>query len=566
MKCLILAAGKGTRLKDLTTNTNKCSINVGGKPIISRIVENFEENNVKDINIITGYCKEAVEKCIKSKVNFIYNKDYSDSILISILAAEKELYGKPFILSTGDVVFHEKILPGLLEKTGDVVVAVKRKLCSKKDVKVVVENDLIKMFEENCPEEKAVGEFGMMAIFNEETSKTIFETAKSFIDSKKTKLRLIDTFNAMINKGYKFIPYYFEENLSIEVDTLEDLEKANELIKNFENKKDFTRIEEVYNYVKSLNLSSSPKVSFIDIGNVNYTYKISDEKENSYLKFYGLTTRKTTEAIELIGYTPKRFENEVESIKYLNSIFKDKFKEVIPKIKFVDYNNRILIISDIADEKENLKDKLLNNFDVENLLRSIKSIAEFIAEQHLKTIGKKPLNEDEEFNKRFYDFRTIHSCKKLNNKEQEIIKNKAEELLERNKTFSCLINADLSPKQIFVNKDKIGMCDFELLSSGIASYDIGFFIANLKIIEVVKEDKKISKLIEGFIKTYIDKIKEVKNTEDFIKFTKDNLNFFIGLSMLNRIDAVPLEQHIPLEKTEKIREEAKKLIFTYSLK
>ncbi|MBI2067944.1 MAG: hypothetical protein HYT77_08035 [Deltaproteobacteria bacterium] len=352
--------------------------------------------------------------------------------------------------------------------------------------------------------------------------------------------------------------------LSIEIDTLEDLRNAQELIKNFkDNSEGLTTVELTKQYLIKKGVFKNPKVDFIDIGNINHIYKITSGGKELYLKYYGINPRRTTEAIEMIGYTTSRFENEVEALGFLNKTLDDKYKGAIPKIYFIDYENRVLLMTDIAQNKENLKGALLKEYNLNEIKKPIKELASMVAQQHARSINKKLENTDENFVRRFYNFRTFNSAVNLTQNERELIKKRAEKILKENGEFQCLINADISPKQIFINKDEIGICDFEILSPGVASHDIGFFIGNLRLIEIIKEDKNIGKIIEEFLKTYFNElnIELNENKDRFIEFTKENLKFFIGLGMLNRIDAVPLEEYIPENKVQNIREEAKKLIF-----
>ncbi len=61
MKAVILAAGKGTRMKDLTRELPKPMLEVEGRPILQHIVEGLVSAGAKDICIITGWRAEVIE-------------------------------------------------------------------------------------------------------------------------------------------------------------------------------------------------------------------------------------------------------------------------------------------------------------------------------------------------------------------------------------------------------------------------------------------------------------------------------------------------------------------------
>src|SRR5881396_1102799 len=61
MKAVILAAGKGTRMRELTNDVPKPMLRVQGKPILEHIVDGIRSAGVRDIFIVTGYRAETIE-------------------------------------------------------------------------------------------------------------------------------------------------------------------------------------------------------------------------------------------------------------------------------------------------------------------------------------------------------------------------------------------------------------------------------------------------------------------------------------------------------------------------
>jgi UDP-N-acetylglucosamine diphosphorylase / glucose-1-phosphate thymidylyltransferase / UDP-N-acetylgalactosamine diphosphorylase / glucosamine-1-phosphate N-acetyltransferase / galactosamine-1-phosphate N-acetyltransferase len=61
MKAVILAAGKGTRMGELTTALPKPMLRVHGKPILEHIIEGLIQAGVRDFFIVTGFRAEVIE-------------------------------------------------------------------------------------------------------------------------------------------------------------------------------------------------------------------------------------------------------------------------------------------------------------------------------------------------------------------------------------------------------------------------------------------------------------------------------------------------------------------------
>jgi len=75
MQCVILAAGKGTRLRPLTENTPKQLVQVNGRPLLDYIVEALP-SAVDEIIMVTGYLEDQIkahcgEKYFGRKVTYI---------------------------------------------------------------------------------------------------------------------------------------------------------------------------------------------------------------------------------------------------------------------------------------------------------------------------------------------------------------------------------------------------------------------------------------------------------------------------------------------------------------
>lgn len=79
MQCVILAAGKGTRLRPLTENTPKQLVKAAGKPLLDHIVEAIP-SAVQELIIVTGYLGEQIrehcgEEYMGRKVTYVEQKE-----------------------------------------------------------------------------------------------------------------------------------------------------------------------------------------------------------------------------------------------------------------------------------------------------------------------------------------------------------------------------------------------------------------------------------------------------------------------------------------------------------
>ena len=131
-KAVLLAAGKGTRMKELTNELPKPMLEVHSKPILLHIVEGLKAAGVTDFCIIVGYRADVVRDFFgdgsKFGVRIIYATQIVQDGTGRVVELAKEFAGRdPFILSYGDILISPENYAGLT-KLGDAegLVTVKR--------------------------------------------------------------------------------------------------------------------------------------------------------------------------------------------------------------------------------------------------------------------------------------------------------------------------------------------------------------------------------------------------------------------------------------------------------
>ena len=75
MQGIILAAGMGKRLKDLTKDVTKCMVKVNGITLIERMLLQLEELKLDRIILVVGYKKEKLMDYINC---LLYTSDAAD--------------------------------------------------------------------------------------------------------------------------------------------------------------------------------------------------------------------------------------------------------------------------------------------------------------------------------------------------------------------------------------------------------------------------------------------------------------------------------------------------------
>ncbi len=114
MKAIILAAGRGSRMKNLTEERPKCLVELHGRPLLAWQLEALRGAGIMDIAVVTGYRRELLAD--RGLVEF-HNPRWSETNMVASLACAAEwLQGGPCIVSYSDI-FYDAAAPRLLMQT-----------------------------------------------------------------------------------------------------------------------------------------------------------------------------------------------------------------------------------------------------------------------------------------------------------------------------------------------------------------------------------------------------------------------------------------------------------------
>lgn len=120
MKAIILAAGRGSRMKDLIDERPKCLVELRGKPLLERQLEALREAGISEIAIVTGYKREQLTN--RGLTEF-HNSRWADTQMVSSLACAQEwLQSEPCIVSYSDIFYDAKAVVSLMECSGNIAV------------------------------------------------------------------------------------------------------------------------------------------------------------------------------------------------------------------------------------------------------------------------------------------------------------------------------------------------------------------------------------------------------------------------------------------------------------
>jgi choline kinase len=237
-RAIILAAGRGQRLKPLTDNAPKCLTEVHGTPILANALRGLSSIGIRSCTVVVGYFASAIEDAVGKRfgdvaLQYVHNSDYEKTNDMYSLWLAAETLAQGAILLEGDIFFSHSMLRRIFSRAGDrsfyiggdydgrtdeVVVSTDRKLrISAVDVLT------------NCSAEIRPFRFisaGMLVL-----QKHYAGLLCSWLSESVKRGRVNVLFDAVIAEHLADAPLYVSRighHEWVEIDTIGDLEKAEE--------------------------------------------------------------------------------------------------------------------------------------------------------------------------------------------------------------------------------------------------------------------------------------------------------------------------------------------------
>ena len=246
MRCIIIAAGMGSRLEHYTAERPKCMVQVGGRSILDHQLEALRANGVDDLHIVRGY---LADRLVVEGATYWANEEYRDNNILHSLFRAREAMRGAFLSTYSDIVYEASVVERLLESEGDIVLVVDRQwdraYVGREDHPVeqaeLVEVDaatgnVARVGKWVGPEE-AVGEFIGLAKYSEQGASWMREVWEELCESyglddpfqhaaKFRKAYLADMFTELVARGYPVRIVAIDGGWR-EIDTVQDLERVN---------------------------------------------------------------------------------------------------------------------------------------------------------------------------------------------------------------------------------------------------------------------------------------------------------------------------------------------------
>jgi len=236
MKAVILAAGKGTRMKEITSTIPKPMVSIKGKPMLEYIIECIKNTDITEIGIVVGYKKSMVQEYFRDgshigvSITYIEQKEQNGTGA-ALHLARNFVSGDSIFFTFGDVLTPLENYKGMIHyyetHKGDVLLGLNTVDDPYRGGAVYIDkdNNVIRIIEKppKGTSTTNLNNAGLMVL-----SPDIFDFTAKIKPSPRGEYELTDVFN-MLHEDGKVVKGYKLSGFWKDIGTPEDLEKVNQM-------------------------------------------------------------------------------------------------------------------------------------------------------------------------------------------------------------------------------------------------------------------------------------------------------------------------------------------------
>jgi glucose-1-phosphate thymidylyltransferase len=233
MRGLILAGGRGTRLRPITYTSAKQLVPVANKPILFYGLEALAASGVRDVGIVVGDTQQEIRDAVGDGTRWGLRVTYIPQaaplgLAHAVLTAEPFLRGAPFVMYLGDNLIREPLAPlvARFQAEGPAAQILLARVPNPQEFGVaVLDGDrVVRLVEKPA---RPPSDLALVGIYMFDDR--VFEAARAIQPSRRGELEITDAIQCLIDRGHPVRPHVIDGWWK-DTGKLEDLLEANRIL------------------------------------------------------------------------------------------------------------------------------------------------------------------------------------------------------------------------------------------------------------------------------------------------------------------------------------------------
>lgn len=233
MNALILAAGRGTRISRYLEGNPKCTVDIGGKPLIKYTVDLLHSKGIKKICVVVGYKHQVIEKILKDEgIEFYYNPffDVTNSIGSAWFARDFLNNEEDLLIMNADVFVEPSVIDILLKENKSPVLLGDDRRKEEADYKLKYKDGILEKYGKELTGDDITGEYVGIAKLSKDYIPIFKAQLEKMIECQKHSVWWENVLYELSGKQNIYV-LNVEDRFWAEVDYIEDYERIQEFVR-----------------------------------------------------------------------------------------------------------------------------------------------------------------------------------------------------------------------------------------------------------------------------------------------------------------------------------------------
>lgn len=236
-KAIILAAGQGSRLGHLTTDSPKCLIDFGGRTLLDRQLDTLAANGVEEAVVVTGFRDDKIEAALARRsggprVSTVFNPFYKVADNTGSLYMAREHLSGDVLVWNGDTMVSRTLMSKVVgnDRPGICVTIDRKDAYDSDDMKVVEEGGRLRAIGKRLDDGVNAESIGLLAFRSGGAERFRDAIAQAMRTAEGTTIWYLRVIHHLAQQSDVWTLDISGEEWG-EVDFPEDVESARELVK-----------------------------------------------------------------------------------------------------------------------------------------------------------------------------------------------------------------------------------------------------------------------------------------------------------------------------------------------
>ncbi len=223
---IYLAAGRGSRLGDLTADQPKALVEVGGRPLADRAFEYLRDAGFDRIVVLTGHAAQAFDAY---DVETVFNERWATENNITSLWQAREIVKGGCTIVNCDLLFEPELAQRLADTEGSAILVDDELAVDEESMKATEIDGGLDRLHKSLPLDTSVGEYIGLTRIDPEDGPRLAEILEEFIAAGNTQVYYEDAIEALSNER-KVRLERIGGTKWVEIDDHDDLARARDVI------------------------------------------------------------------------------------------------------------------------------------------------------------------------------------------------------------------------------------------------------------------------------------------------------------------------------------------------